>query len=147
MTERPAPVLQSLLLADHVYRDALSGKHVVCGIFNTYFITNHTLEPDNEKLLKELVHAPQSGSPFVYLGVTEFNGEREFELRWVSLDDHQVFLDAKFTLHSNDPTETVEACLQLPKLPLKATEDVYALELLCDDTLLGAHRVKSKFST
>lgn len=33
------PVLQSLLLADHVYRDQATGKHVICGVFSTIFFT------------------------------------------------------------------------------------------------------------
>jgi hypothetical protein len=33
------PILQSLLLADHVYRDQSTGKHIICGIFSTIFFT------------------------------------------------------------------------------------------------------------
>ena len=33
------PILQSLLLADHVYRDQVTGKHIICGIFSTIFFS------------------------------------------------------------------------------------------------------------
>ena len=33
------PILQSLLLADHVYRDQQTGKHIICGVFSTIFFT------------------------------------------------------------------------------------------------------------
>ena len=33
------PILQSLLLADHVYRDQTTGKHVICGVFSTIFFS------------------------------------------------------------------------------------------------------------
>ena len=33
------PILQSLLLADHVYRDQSTGKHIICGVFSTIFFT------------------------------------------------------------------------------------------------------------
>lgn len=33
------PILQSLLLADHVYRDQSTGKHVICGVFSTIFFS------------------------------------------------------------------------------------------------------------
>lgn len=33
------PILQSLLLADHIYRDQQTGKHIICGIFSTIFFT------------------------------------------------------------------------------------------------------------
>ena len=40
------PVLQSLLLADHVYRDQATGKHVICGVFSTIFF-NPNPPPEN----------------------------------------------------------------------------------------------------
>jgi hypothetical protein len=33
------PILQSLLLADHVYRDQMTGKHIICGVFSTIYFT------------------------------------------------------------------------------------------------------------
>src|SRR5205823_13708053 len=30
----PKPVLQSLILADHVYEDKLTGKRIIAGVFN-----------------------------------------------------------------------------------------------------------------
>ncbi|WP_010582461.1 hypothetical protein [Schlesneria paludicola] len=33
------PILQSLLLADHIYRDQATGKHIICGVFSTIFFT------------------------------------------------------------------------------------------------------------
>src|SRR6478736_1940762 len=30
----PRPVLQSLILADHVYEDKLTGKRIIAGVFN-----------------------------------------------------------------------------------------------------------------
>lgn len=45
------PVLQSLLLADHVYRDQATGKHVICGVFSTiYFTPNPILPPPGVSL-------------------------------------------------------------------------------------------------
>lgn len=40
------PILQSLLLADHIYRDQATGKHIICGVFSTIFFTpNPTPDP------------------------------------------------------------------------------------------------------
>lgn len=40
------PILQSLLLADHVYRDQMTGKHIICGVFSTiYFSPNQPSNP------------------------------------------------------------------------------------------------------
>lgn len=46
------PILQSLLLADHVYRDQSTGKHVICGVFSTIFFTPNPPPAEN----------PQAGS-------------------------------------------------------------------------------------
>ena len=35
------PILQSLLLADHVYRDQATGKHIICGVFSTIYFTKN----------------------------------------------------------------------------------------------------------
>lgn len=42
------PILQSLLLADHVYRDQQTGKHIICGIFSTIFFTPNQAAPAPE---------------------------------------------------------------------------------------------------
>ena len=42
-----APILQSLLLADHVYRDQTTGKHIICGVFSTIFFTPNA-NPENQ---------------------------------------------------------------------------------------------------
>lgn len=39
------PILQSLLLADHVYRDQLTGKHIICGVFSTIYFTPNPPTP------------------------------------------------------------------------------------------------------
>lgn len=44
------PILQSLLLADHVYRDQMTGKHIICGVFSTiYFTPNPPIRPPSNE--------------------------------------------------------------------------------------------------
>ena len=62
------PILQSLLLADHVYRDQATGKHIICGIFSTIFFTpNQQLNPPPQ--------APQSGGAHSGTGHPAHGGE------------------------------------------------------------------------
>lgn len=147
MPDTSNPILQSLLLADHLYKDGRSGKYVVCGIFNTYFLkkTDPSKLQNTNAAQIELQSSPSPGSPFAYLSITEFSGKRPFELRWVSLTDHSVLMSCKFDLECDDPIKTLEVGVELPRLPMKLEEGVYALELLCDDFPLGSHRVTAKF--
>lgn len=138
-----APVLQALLLADHVYRDGATGKHVICGVFSAMrFIPKKAVpkppQPGENVPIANLVRA---GSPSVYLSLTELRGTYSLELRYVDLEDNSVLLATKFPLERHDPLETVEVTLQFPSLPTPHA-GIYVLELLCDGQLLGSHRVR-----
>ena len=57
------PVLQSLLLADHVYRDMATGKHVICGIFSTIFFTPNPPQPNPPIGSMETPRTGEGGGP------------------------------------------------------------------------------------
>lgn len=80
-----------------------------------------------------------TGSPHAYLSVTDVHGEVKLALRYVQLDGNQVMFQTERTLKCDDPLATVEVVVPLPPLPL--ISGVFALEVLCDDELLGAHRI------
>jgi hypothetical protein len=138
------PVLQALLLADHVYQDRGTGKHVVAGIFSGMGFIPKGAKPkqppgDGSSVpARSLIRA---GSPFAYLSLTEVHGTRTIELRYVDLSTNDVLLSTTFQVKCNDPLETVEVALPLPSLPAPHA-GVFALELLCEGTWLGSHRVK-----
>jgi len=156
------PVLQSLLLADHVYKDGSSGKYIICGIFN---VMGFKAKPDNaaqentkpiagqdneadELKTVDVSSVMQAGSPFAYISLTEVRGELNLELRYVALVDNSVLLSTKFRIKCDNPLQTVELSVPLPPLPNPTQEEgVYALELLCEDHPLGSHRVQRKHLT
>ncbi|MDB5344349.1 MAG: hypothetical protein JWP89_2726 [Schlesneria sp.] len=144
------PLLQALLVADHVYRDSPSGKHVVCGIFNTAMfiprqVTRESPEkPDEpaEEMEVSITKLVRAGSPFAYVSLTELQGELELELRYVALVDDSVLFKTNFRVRCDDPIRTVEFALRLPELPrINDEESTYALELVCENHLLGAFRI------
>jgi hypothetical protein len=176
-----APILQSLLLADHVYRDQSTGKHIICGVFSTIFFTPNSqsnppqmagggasgesgnrsggnLSGSGEGGGRSDVSPPatksqpiqslmQAGSPFVYFSVTELTGRKTFEVRYVDLHDNRVLFQAEVPIECDDPLKTIEVSLPLPRLPLVALEErSYALEVLCEGTLLGSHRVLARIT-
>lgn len=152
------PILQALLVADHVYQDRSTGKVIVCGIFHKI-----GFRPEDKPAEQNAggdagggyppgyteipIHRVQRmGNPWVYLALTELRGEKEFELRYVDLLENTALLGVNFKLKSDDPLKTVELALPLPSIPrprFAADERnrTFGLELLCDNELIGSHRI------
>ena len=159
-----APVLQAMLLADQVYQDRATGKYVICGIFSAiHFVpkeppqssgrsagtgaagggndgTEEDSVPSAPVPIARLVRA---GSPFAYVSLTELQGTRKFELRYVDLEENNVLFGTAFEVSCRDPLETIQITVPLPPLPIPH-EGVFVLELLCDGEMLGSHRVLAK---
>ena len=131
-----------MLLADRIYRDT-TGKHIIAGTFNKLVFTKGGAEPktveiDGEE--KQLVPGGgQTGSPYVYISLTEIREKITFVLRYVNLKEDKAFFQIHFTIDCRDPLQTVEIVLPMPMLPHVA--GVHALELLCDDEPIGSHRI------
>jgi hypothetical protein len=140
------PVLQALLVADHVYVDTVTGKKIVAGIFHRLRFarnveTKQVQEEGGEAEIQMQI-APgghRAGSPFCYVSMTDVHGQQDFELRYVDLARDQVLLSTKFRVDSKDPVQTVEVILPLPLLPNQAGG--FALELLWNNEHLGSHRI------
>lgn len=168
-----APVLQALLVADHIYQDQATGKFVICGIFGTIFFLPPEGNPPSES--SAMPHEPnaassgeasaetgsktpgpsaaqqpmplnrflRAGSPSAYVSMTEIHGQRSFELRYVDLNENIVLFTFEFKVECRNPLETIQLTLPLPVLPVPH-EGVFALELLCEGELLGSHRILTK---
>ncbi len=142
------PILQALLLADHVYVDKASGKHVICGVFDRVgFVPSGQPDPADRRPGETPTPAPRpkrplfaAGSPHVFGSVTEVRGEQALELRFVDLSDNRVLIRVDISIQSSDPLATVKFALPLPVLPIPHA-GTYVLELLHDNEILGGHRV------
>ena len=88
----------------------------------------------------------RAGSPFAYVSLTELQGSRKFELRYVDLAENNVLFGTAFEVSCRDPLETIQITVPLPPLPIPH-EGVYVLELLCEGELLGSHRVLARSQT
>lgn len=143
---RLKPVLQALLVADHVYTDQVTGKKIVAGIFHQMVFTRKPPRGESEHPADEGVQIQvragghRAGSPFCYISLTDVHGKQEFELRYVDLANDQVLLKAGFGIVSSDPVATAEVALPLPSLPT-GTPGTFALELLWNNEPLGSHRI------
>lgn len=133
------------MLADHAYQDAVTGKKIVCGIFNQFFFSKEELvqkieEDGQEKLI---VHGGmQSGSPYSYISLTDIQGKVEFQLRFVDLREDTVLMHTGFGVDCKDRLATVEVIIPLPRLPIPHA-GVFALELLADNEPIGSLRIQA----
>ncbi|MCH7812621.1 MAG: hypothetical protein IID40_01240 [Planctomycetes bacterium] len=121
------PKLQALVLADHVYIDAQSGKKIIAGTFNT-------LRP------KEIPSVSgQAAQAFV--SVTNIHGALELVLRYVDLEDNRVLCESQpIKVVCDNPLSTVDLVVPLPPLPMPH-EGVFAFEVYTGSHLLGSLRV------
>ncbi|MFO0946683.1 MAG: hypothetical protein U1D30_12160 [Planctomycetota bacterium] len=121
------PVLQALLLADHVYIDNTTGKKVIAGTFN------HLTATEFPSMFERRKHA--------FLSLTEVRGKASITLRYVDLSTNDVMLEIpNLDVFEKDPLQTVEVVVAIPKFPMPHP-GAYAFEAHCEGELLGFLRV------
>ena len=145
------PILQALLVADHVYSDAYTGKKIVVGIFHSVKFKPRPLgqgdkppgqgDKPGTTTIQVDAGGQKAGSPFCYISLTELHGERNFELRYVDLAENNSLFSSRFTIKSDDPIGTQEVVFPLPELPM-VRAGTFAMELLCDDEPIGSYRIE-----
>jgi len=149
----PKPMLQALVLADHIYQDKSTGKMVIAGTFNRLNVFTGNAPPDAASRPAQPTEQPSEGlrklgyreickvgSPWAYVSLTELHGTVPLELRYVDLSNNAVLLRVELSVKSGSPLDTVEVAVQLPVLPTPHA-GTYALELLSNNEPVGSHRV------
>jgi hypothetical protein len=140
------PVLQALVVADHVYQD-VSGKKIIAGTFNTFKFSRkppvaEVQGPDGTK--QTVVRGGmQGGSPFAYVSLTDVCDGTKLQLQFVNLTRNAVLFGNEVTITNANRLTTVEMVFPLPRLPIQEA-GVYALELLCDGDILGSYRITAE---
>ena len=136
------PVLQAILVAEHVYEDKKSGKKIVAGIFRNLQVIKTTQKKvvDDDGTTRTLIQGGMNvGSPSAYISMTSIRGNQKFVVRYVRLNDDKPFFHTEFGVECGDPLQVVEVVLPLPLLPEEPGN--YALELLCEDEPVGSFRI------
>ena len=91
------PILQALLIADHVYEDRTTGKKIIAGVFNPVRTKTSKVSVVVDEAGRQqatVVDPTQAGSPYAYLSLTEIHGSQRLQLRFVSLADHGLLVSA-----------------------------------------------------
>jgi len=121
------PIIQALLLADHVYFDAESGKCIIAGSYNGFCVRT--------------VPGIHNKPSVMYLCLTEVRGKTDITLRYVDLSNNKVLLEyGPLAVESDDPMEVLEMTVQVPEIPIPRY-GTYAFEVHAWNELLGFLRV------
>ena len=122
-----APVVQAVVLADHVYQDRETGKYVVAGTFNQ--LRGHEFPCE----LTTPVH--------LFCVLTSVSAPTAVSMRFVSSEEQIVMSSSAVTITCRDPQQTIEFALPVPSLRLPAP-GWYRLVLFIDDTPRGFVRLE-----
>jgi hypothetical protein len=87
VNEKAPPVLQALVLADHIYTDAQTGKRVICGTFSKIWCKGFPAV---------------LGTPiWAFILLVEAIGDVTIQLRLVQLESNKIVLECNpITIHS-----------------------------------------------
>jgi hypothetical protein len=156
----PKPVLQAMVLADHVYRDAETGKFLIIGTFGNLAVLHtqpdHPFSAPSEQSTNAASQSEESeitggsrsmsasefiraGSPYLYVALTGIHGQVPLRIRCVDLSDLNVVFEGRVDVTAVSPVALAEFSLPLPPLPTKLGN--FSLEVLHDGEILGQWRV------
>lgn len=122
-----APKLQALILADHVYIDRASNKHVIAGTFN-------------ELIAQQLPHYFERRA-YAYISITGLRGPVDLELKYVDLQDLRVLMATEpATVDVDDPHRTAEFVVEVPTFPMPH-RGAYEFQMYANGDLLGSVRI------
>jgi len=121
------PILQAILLADQVYKDARTGKNVIAGTFNSLRATEFPTEFDRVT--------------WAFICLTGIHNEASIILRFVDLSNDEILLETEsITVRANNPLTSRDLAIPVPPIPMPH-EGGFAFEIHSCDELLGSHRI------
>ncbi len=91
---QPPPIVQSMILADYVHRDSMTGKKTILGTYNSIVSS------------KFPHHKP---GLCVYLAITDTHGPFQLRLRIVEVDDQEAPIhESAYPVNLPDPNQVYE---------------------------------------
>jgi len=124
------PILQALLLADHVYTDDETGKKIITGTYDCIYSTGFPGE------------FPRATC--IYVCLNSIHGQVEIELRFVDWSTYETLMEyGPITINSSDPLASIDFTIPLPSIPLPHSGS-YGFELYAGNELLGMVRLRAE---
>lgn len=144
--DRVKPVLQALVLADHVYKNK-TGKKIIAGTFHGIRFSRkppvtEVVLPDGSKKIN-VAGGMQSGSPYAYLSLTDVCTNTILSIQFIYLTKNVVIFKMDLKIDCDNRLGTIEIVLPLPKLPIQEA-GTYALEVICEGEIIGSSRITAE---
>jgi hypothetical protein len=114
------PTVNSLLLADHVYRDQHSGKWIVAGVFNTVRAEAYPCHHDRLDIFFQL---------------TNVKDAVDLHLRIEHAETGDVLLDLGGPITAPNPLDVIEQTISVRALPI-SKPGKYWVQLVSDEEIL-----------
>lgn len=128
MSKKPSPVLQALVLADHIYTDE-RGKRIICGTYSQIRLPRFP--------------AMFGRSTWAFILLADVIGTAVLQLRFVHLKDFRVLMrSSEITLQSEDRLIPLDVAIEVPPLPLPEP-GMYGVECYVDAELIGSVRLQA----
>jgi hypothetical protein len=123
------PILQALVLADHIYIDAKTGKKIIAGTFN------HLAAPEFPSHFGRTTYA--------FISMTEVHGNTPVTLKYTDLSNSETLMEIRdLPMEApNDPLATVEMVVELPRFPMPH-EGIFAFEVYAHEEPIGSLRIQ-----
>jgi hypothetical protein len=121
----PPPIVQSMILADHIHRDSITGKKFILGTYNSIVATRFPFAKPGM---------------CVYVAITDAHGQTVLRLRIVDVDDGQAPIhESAYPVDMPDPNEVYEITFGASMVfPVPGH---YRVQLLADNELLRELRL------
>lgn len=140
------PTLQAIVIADHAYQDAQTGKVILAGAFSKIAVRlppQRTEGETDEHLAQRVLMSSigASGSPWIYLALTNIHGKQSLQLQWVHLPTETMLFNVDFAVEADERLSIVDAIMSLPRLVYPGMEGWHSMELSHNSTPLGSRRI------
>jgi len=123
------PILQALVLADHIYIDAKTGKKIIAGTFN------HLAAP--------AFPSDFGRTTYAFISMTEVHGNTPITLKYTDLSNSETLMEIRdLPMEApNDPLATVEMVVELPRFHMPH-EGIFAFEVHVHEEQIGSLRIQ-----
>jgi hypothetical protein len=138
------PILQALVLAERIY-ETNEGRKIICGTFNR--LESGFAVPQEVAALRggkqaTIAGGTDKGCPAAYVSLTDIAGETSIIFQFINVSRNESLFQIETKVSSPNRLETAEFILDLPPLRDCCREvGVYSLDVLCDNEILGSHRL------
>lgn len=116
------PTIRAMVLADRVYRDGTTGKHVIAGTFNS--------------ISAQVFPAAWTSGAAIYFAMHGFRGQTTLSLTFREASTRVAIIGIDLEIDTKDALQVVEGSIPIPPFPINHP-GTYEFELSMGGTFLA----------